>query len=306
MVQKILTHLRAFVPNDQPDYPMLRKYSKEYPKYVSTLMRAKANIAILDYFKKIIHIQPEQRNAFIKSFIDELIAAANAQEKAVYDEIEYNETIIRMEGDVDKAKEIFGQKKVHDEKEMNLVYEMIEWVYGADKDDVNGQSRLNMFTLTKDLQFDAVIQRAETYRAIDRRHAEVAFGDYATTVDFKNKQDEKTKAENFYREKRDNYLATIKDWKAFVGFGIAAAAAIASFFVSWGLLVVSAIGIGYGVITLLSNKSNRKHAEAEFQQNCRLSAQLLTELFQEHAAYEAEFNSYDAYMDEILREIESV
>ena len=306
MVDIILRHLADFVPGETLEYPKLRKYSKDYSRYHGAMMQAKANISILEYFREVVHVQPEQRNSFIKSFIDELIAAANAQEKAVYDEIEYNETIIRMEGDVDKAKEIFGQKKVHDEKEMNLVYEMIEWVYGADKDDVNGQSRMNMFTLTKDLQFDAVIQRAETYRAIDRRHAEVAFGDYATTVDFKNKQGEKTKAENFYREKRDNYLATIKDWKAFVGFGIAAAAAIASFFVSLGLLVVSAIGIGYGVITLLSNKSNRKHAEAEFQQNCRLSGQLLDDLFEEHAAYEAEFNSYDAYMDEIVREIESI
>lgn len=306
MVQKILSHLASFVPNEQVEYPMLRKYSKEFGKYSSVMMQAKANIAILEYFREVIHVQPEQRNAFIKSFIDELIAAANSQEQAVYEEIAYNETIIRMEGDVDKAKEIFGSQKIHDEKEMNLVYEMIEWVYGADKEDVNGQSRLNMFVLTKDLQQEAVAQRTEAYRSVDRRHSQIQINDYSSTMDFENEQGENTKANAFYQEKRDAQLAEIKDWKAFVGFGIAAVAAIASFFTSFGLLVVTAIGAGYGLITLLSNRSGRKQAEARYQENCRLTGQVIAALCQEYAAFETEFRSYDAYEDEIRRELESI
>ena len=233
MVDIILRHLADFVPNDQLDYPLMRKYCGDYGRYHTAMMRAKANIEILENFRQIIHVQPEHRNTFIKSFIDELIAAANDQEKAIYDEIEYNELIIRQEGDVDAAKAIFGSKKVHDEKEMNLVYEMIQWVYGADKDDVNGQSRLNMFTLTKDLQHEAVTQRAEEYRAMDRQTAQVKINDYETELNFGDEQGEKKKAEDFYRQKRDDILADIKNWPAFVGFGIAAVALVASFFVSF-------------------------------------------------------------------------
>lgn len=306
MIQKILTHLRAFVPNDQPDYPMLRKYSKEYPKYASTLMRAKANIAILDYFKKIIHIQPEQRNAFIKSFIDEIIAQANSVEKEVYEEIEYNETIIRMQGDVDAAKEVFGSKKIHDEKEMNLIYEMIEWVYGADKEDVNDQSRLNMFTLTKDLQQEAIEQRTEAYRSVDRRHSQVDIQGYTTNMDLTEPQKEKNKADSYYAGIRDNTLGGIKDWPAFVGFGLAAVLIIASFFVGTGLLVLAGGAAIFGVVKLLMNKSARKQAELTYQENCRLSARVIDSLCDEFKRYEEEFASYDAYVEEINRELAAV
>lgn len=306
MVQKIIYHLSRFVPNEQPDYPLLRKYSKEYGKYTSVLMQAKANIAILDYFKGIIHVQPEQRNAFIKSFIDELIATANSREKEVYDEIEYNETIIRMEGDVDKAKAIFGSKKIHDEKDMNLVFEMIEWVYGADKDDVNGQSRMNMFVLTKDYQREAINSRTEAYRSVDCRHSKVEIGKYSTDMDFEDAQSEKNKVDTFYRNIRDEVLSGIKDWPAFIGFGVAAVAAIAAFFVSFGLLIVSAFGAGFGLIKLISNKSNRKQTELDYQENSRLANQVIESLCEEYAKYEAELASYDAYVDEIYRELDSI
>lgn len=306
MVAIIIRHLSSFVPNDQLDYPLLRKYSKEYQKYHANMMCAKANIAILDEFKEIIHVQPEQRNAFIKNFIDELIAKANDQEQEVYDEIAYNETIIRMEGDVDKAKEIFGQQKVHDAKQMNLIYEMIEWICGADKDDVNDQSRMNMFVLTKDLQREAIDKRTEAYRCIDRRHSQVAIGEYTTTMDFENAQNEKQKIKNFYAEARDSVLAGIKDWPAYVGFGVGLAAGVAAFFTSYALLIGTAAGAGFGLIKLFSNKSARKQAEQNFQENCRLGEETINSLCKEYEAFKAEFDSYDQYVDEIYRELDSI
>lgn len=306
MVQKIVQHLAAFETPGQPDYPLLRKYTKEYGKYTSVLSRAKANIAILEYFREVIHVQPEQRNAFIKNFIDELIATANSQEKEVYDEIAYNETIIRMEGDVDKAKEIFGKQKIHDEKEMNLVYEMIEWVYGADREDVNGQSRMNMFVLTRDFQREAVEFRTAGYRAVDIRHSKTEIDGYAATMDLENEQGEKQKAENHYMQIRNDTLAGIKDWPAYVGFGVAAVALIACFFVGFGLLVVTGIGAIFGLVKLLVNRSARKQAELSFQENCRLSGQAITSLCAEYRRYKEELLSYDAYVDEIVRELESI
>lgn len=306
MVEKVLEHLKVFVPSDHMDYPLLRKHCGEYSRLNSIMMQAKANVAILEYFREVIHVQPEQRNTFIKNFIDEVIAASNDQEKAVYEEIAYNETIIRCEGDVDMAKEIFGKQKIHDEKELNLIYEMIEWVYGADKDDINAQSKMNMFVLTKDLQREAIEQRTDAYRSCDRKTLKVGFGNYKTTMNFGDQAGEVRKVEAFYQEQRDAELATIKSWPAFVGFGVAAAAAVASFFVSYGLLLVTAFGVGFGVIKLLNNKSTRKQAEQAYEQNCRLSRQMIADLFAEHKAYEEEYASYDAYYDEIQRELDCI
>lgn len=306
MVEKVLEHLKDFVPSESMDYPLLRKHCGDYSRLNGIMMQAKANVSILEYFREVLHVQPEQRNTFIKSFIDEVIAASNDQEKAVYEEIAYNETIIRCEGDVDMAKEIFGKQKVHDEKELNLIYEMIEWVYGADKEDINGQSKMNMFVLTRDLQREAVEKRTEEYRACDRKHLKVGFGDYKTTMNFDDQPGETRKVEAFYQQKRNEELAGIKNWPAFVGFGIGAAAAVASFFVSYALLVVTAFGIGFGVVKLLVNRTQRKQAELQYQQNCRLATQMIGELYQEHKAFEAEYASYDAYYEEIQRELDCI
>lgn len=306
MIQIIVHHLEKFVPTEQPDYPLLRKYSKEYSKYASALLQAKANVAILDYFRNIVRVSLEQRNAFVKSFIDELIAKPNLQEKEVDDEIAYNEIIIRMEGDVDKAKAIWGSKKIHDEKDMNLIYEIIEWIYGADKDDVNGQSRLNMLVLSKDLQREAIGNRTEAYRSVERRYSEMAIGQYTANMDLEDEQGEKAKVRTFYEGIRENVLAGIKDWPAYVGFGVAAVSAIASPMVSSGLLAVSAIGAGYGLIKLLSNKSERKQAEMDYLENCRLAEIAITSLCEEYKKYEDEWASYDVYAEEIFRELDSV
>lgn len=306
MVDIIAQHLADYVPNQQLDYPLMRKHCKDFSRYQSAMMHAKANISILDWFKQIIHVPPEQRNSFIKSFVDELIAKANDQEKEIYDEIEYNEMIIRMEGDVDKAKEIFGSKKIHDEKEMNLIYEMIQWVYGADKEDVNDQSRLNMFILTKDLQREAVEQRIEAYRAIDRQHAQVEIEDYCASIDFKNQQAAVSAMDTHYKNVRDGQLEAIKDWPAYVGFGVGGAALIASFFLSFALLMVTVGGGLFGLVKLLNNKTEREKAETNYQEKCRVIGQGLSNLYAEHTAYEKEFASYDVYYDEIRRELDCI
>ena len=306
MVQKIQGHLRRFIPNEYPDYPMLRKYCKDFKKFSSVLMQAKANIPILEFLREVIHVPLEQRNTFIKSFIDEIIASANSQEKAVYEEIAYNELIIQMEGDVDKAKEIFGQQKIHDEKEMNLVYEMIEWVYGADKDDVNGQSRLNMFVLTKDLQQEAIQGHIQNYHAVDRQHAQVEINDYQSQVDFSDKQGEIVKIDHYYSGVRDAKLATIKDWPAYIGFAVGAVATVATFFTAPAMLMVTAGGVGYGAVKLLMNKSGRKHAQMQYEESCRLTEQVIDVMYTEHARLEEEYASYDAYEAEISRELDLV
>lgn len=303
MVAGIRKHLKRFIPSQHLDYPSMRKYCKDYSKYVSVMMRAKSNIEILQFYKEIIHVPLEQRNDFINVFIMEIISAANDQEKSVYEEIDYNETIIRMEGDVDKAREIFGRKKIHDEKEMNLIYEMIEWVFGADKKDVNGQSRLNMFTLTKKLQETAVDQHIQEYRAVDRAHSAVKINEFEGTADFENPTEVRNQAVAFYEAKRDERISQVKALPAFIGFGMGAAVVIASFFSVQMLLFLGILGIGYGVVKLMVNKSEIKHAHAQFAEDIRLTDAVIKDLCSEYKLFEEEFKSYDAYTEEIHREL---
>jgi len=62
----------------------------------------------------------------------------------------------------------------------------------------------------------------------------------------------------------------------------------------------------FGVVKLLMNKSARKQAELTYQENCRLSARVIDSLCDEFKRYEEEFASYDAYVEEINRELAAV
>ena len=305
MVTRAINHMDAFVPGEQGNYPLLRRYCKDYPRLNAALMQAKSNVELLDYYKKLLHVAPEERNLFIKGFIDELIASANDQEKAVYEEIAYNETIIRCEGDVDKAKEIFGSQKIHDENQLNLISEMIDWVYGVDKENVSGQSRLNMFNLTRDLQIEGIQARTQRYRAMDRSHVQATINDYSTAMDLNDQAGETMKADAFYRGKRDETLSQIKDWPAFIGFGAGVAGIVGGIAVAPVIFAAAAIGAGYGVFKLLSNRSERKQAENRYQQDSAACGKIISDLCREHEALEQEFGGYDAYAQGILQELES-
>lgn len=302
MIDRIQEHLSRMVPREQPDYPMLRKHCADYKRLAAVLMQAKANIPLLEFFKSVLHVQPEERNVFLKGFVDELILQANSQEKEVYEEISYNETIIRMEGDVDRAKQEFGARKVHDEKELNLVAEMIDWVYGADRQDVNGQSRLSMYILTRDLHREALKRRAEAYRSCDRSHGSTTIADYTTSMDFNDERGECAKATAFFQKKRDGILAGLKNLKAYLGFGVGAAAAVGAIAAqTYILLALTLLGAGYGGVVMLKNRSAARQAEAQCQTDSQMACQTIAELCREYAAYEKEYQSYDAY-DQLLRQ----
>ena len=109
-----------------------------------------------------------------------------------------------------------------------------------------------------------------------------------------------------YKNVRDGQLEAIKDWPAYVGFGVGGAALIASFFLSFALLMVTVGGGLFGLVKLLNNKTEREKAETNYQEKCRVIGQGLSNLYAEHTAYEKEFASYDVYYDEIRRELDCI
>ena len=155
----------------------------------------------------------EQKNTFLKGYIDELIASPNQAEKEVYDEIAYNELVIKLEGDVTAAKEQFDAEQTKKANDLNLIAEMIDWIYERESQEVNGQIKLSMFTLTKMLQEKAAESHVEDYRARRKNNYAATLGEYSTTVNFKREDEEYDKIKKFYTEKKDAELATIKAWR---------------------------------------------------------------------------------------------
>ncbi|WP_215655207.1 hypothetical protein [Pseudoflavonifractor sp. MCC625] len=287
---------------EEPAYPLLKKYCGEFTALATAMRMASANLTILEFLKKLIHAEAGKHNAFVKNYIDELIARANPMEKAVYDEIRYNELIIRYQGEVEVAKEKFAAEQTHDASELCLIAEIIDWVFTADEKEVNGQSRLNMFALTREIHEKAINNHTAAYRAIDKIHLPITIGEYTTTADFSNEASEQQKVEQFFAAKRDNSLTQVKNWPAYVGFALGIAAAIASPLTSLSLLVVTLIGAGFGVVTLLKNKADRKQILLDYDNSISMTMDVLRHLFEEYGTYLAEYYEYDRYTEQIAAE----
>ena len=286
-------------PSDQLQYSMLRKCCGEFDQLTSTMMQAKNNINILEFILKTSNVPEEQKNTFLKGYIDELIASPNQAEKEVYDEIAYNELVIKLEGDVTAAKEQFDAEQTKKANDLNLIAEMIDWIYERESQEVNGQIKLSMFTLTKMLQEKAAESHVEDYRARRKNNYAATLGEYSTTINFKREDEEYDKIKKFYTEKKDAELATIKAWPAYIGFGVAVAALIGCFFVGFGLLVLTLGGAGYGAFKLLSNKSHVKQCEQKCEEGIKATSETMSKLFAEFKQYNKELDEYDAYYEQI-------
>ena len=306
IVAKIKGYFDRMQPADQLEYTFLRKYCGEFDQLTSVMMQAKNNINILEFILRTVNVSAEEKNTFLKNYIDELILSPNQVEKDVYDEIAYNELVIRLEGEVETAKAQFSAEQIKKANELNLVAEMIDWIYEKDSQDVNGQIKLSMFTLTKMLQEKAVTSHTESYRAARKANYQITVGEYSTIVNFKREDEEYQKVTSFYEQKKDESVSQIKDWPAYIGFGVGAAAAIGSFFVGFWLLIVTLGGLGYGMYTILTHKSQKKQLEHTCAENIKTVSDILQKLFAEFKQYQKELDEYDSYYEKISNEFSKI
>ena len=306
IVAQIRQYINRMQPSDQLEYSYLRKFCTEFELMSANMMQAKNNINIFEFILRTVNVPIEQKNTFLKGYIDELIATPNQSEKDVYDEIAYNELVIRYEGEIETAKEVFAAEQAKKADDLNLIAEMIDWIYERDSQDVNGQIRLNMFALTKALQEQAVDEHVEDYRSRRKANYWVTIGEYSTEVNFKREDEEYSKVSSYFTGMRDQAIASIKNWKAFIGFGVGVAAAACAFFVEYWLFAVALIGMGYGAGVLISNKSQIKQLEQKCAESIKATNDTLQKLFVEFSKYQTELDEYDSYYERIKNEFNKI
>jgi len=301
--------------SEELEYTLLRKYCASFSEFSENMMRAKNNINILEYILKIINVPEEQKNAFLKDYIDELISIPNQAEESVHEEIAYNELIIKLEGDIETAKSRFAAEQERAKTQINIISEIIGWIFERDNQEINGQMRLNMFTLIKDLQEKSIEKYTEDYRGRKKTAAPVKINDYSATVDFTREHDEIRKIDIYYTGIKNNLLSSIKNWKAFIGFIIAAVVLIGGIIggVYASAAAITVVGIiaalicaGAGFFTILGNKSKRKQYEMTCSDNIRIATDTLQKIFNEFREYQTQFDEYDAYHDKIINELNKI
>lgn len=306
IVNRIKGYFNRMRHSDQLQYPMLIKCCREFDRLTHIMMYAKNNINILEFILQTTHVPAEEKNTFIKEYIDEIIAVPNQAEKDVYDEIAYNELVIRFEGEVEAAKEQYAFDQAKKADDLNLIEEMIDWIYERDAKDVNGQIRLSMFTLTKDLQEKAVNAHVKEYRGMRGSCYTIDIDDYSTVANFNSENEELKKISDYYTAKKDETVSAIKNWPGFIGFGAGAAALVGSFFVGFWLLIFTLAGAGYGLFVLMSNKSKKKQLELSCEASIRCIKDVMQKLFAEFEQYNKELDEYDSYYEKITNELNMI
>ncbi len=284
------------------DLPTLAKYCKDYSAIASMLNLAANNYNILEFILRVVNVPVAERNTYLKEYLNELLAKPGDVEVDTYDEIEYNELIIRLGGDVDQAREIFDREMLRRKSDFNIISSMVKWIYDFGNEDINGQMRLNMFTLVKTLQEKAAQSYFANYRAMYREVHPVQILDYATDVDFAQEAGEIGKVEDFYQQQQVQELAEVKNIRAFVAFGLGIACGAAAPFVHMLLFAGLGIGAAVGIGTLISNRFKRRNIVLRIQKQKENVLEILGKLFADFEKMRQLYREYDGISARILEE----
>ena len=306
IIDLIERNLLALSPGYTLQLNLLQKCCDDFQKISDMVMMAQNNIQILQFILDVSNVSEIEKNEYLSKFIDKEIERPNDQESAVYDEIERNEIIIRCEGDVERADAIFQQEKERREKALDLIREMIGWVYGRTSEDVNVQARKNMFMLTGALQKKGVKKYADDYRSMDTSLHPITLGEYRTTADFQDQTGEEGKIASFYEAQKHEKISQIKYTGAFVGIGIVIAAVIAAVALNPLFAAGAALGALYSLYVFVSNERKKKQIARDCELSISGKTELLRKLFGEYAQMKQIYYEFDAYQEQIEEALQSL
>jgi hypothetical protein len=284
------------------DFPLLANYCKDYGNIVKMLNLARNNYNILEFILRVVHVPVTEKNTYLKEYLNELLAKPNAVEIETYNEIEYNELIIRLGGEVEAAKASFDQELLRREAELNIVSSMIKWIYDFGNEDVNGQMRLNMFTLVKSLQEKAAASYFDLYRSMVTEVHPVQILDFSADMNFSEEAGEVSKAEHFYQEQQSREISAVKNAPAYIALGIGAVCGVAAFFTHLLLLVGLGIGVCVGISILAANNFKKKNIILKIQKQKAVVLDLLHKLFDEYARMKELYKEFDGVSGKIKEE----
>lgn len=303
IISFILGHMRSLMKTGSYELPFMVQYCCDCCEITRILDLARNNYNILEFILKIINVPVDERNTYLKEYLNELLEKPNHVEIETYNEIEYNEFVIQMGGDVESARSKFAEELEHRESEFNIISAMIDWVYDFSNISINAQMRLNMFTLIKSLQQKAADLYFADYRAMFQNIHPVKILDYSGNVDFANEEGEKAKIEQYYEELQKQELLQVKNIAAYLSIGLGVVCGAAALFVSPFLFAGLGIGAVAGTSILIFNHSKRKSIRLNFRKQKESVTDILKKLFAEYKKVEELYGEYDVLAVKISEEL---
>lgn len=277
------------------DYGAIRQFVPAHDGLVEALALARNNANVIDFFNATMNVEDAQRNEFLKSYIDQIVAAPCESEAEVYDEIERNEYIIKFQGDTDAAAQAWQEHKEHDESEFDIIAEMMDWIYSpTGRAESNPQMRRNMLVATKRLQQEAGDQYIENYRSKFSANQHVKIDDFEADANLNAPEQTGAKAVAFYEGKASEEKAQIKDTLSIVLMvaGAVGATGLGVFVAPAAAVIGMLAAIGGGAWMLL-NRASRKRIDLKYRQIIRSTQERLNSLQHDWQQLEGDFHEQD-------------
>jgi hypothetical protein len=283
----------------QVEYPLLKKSILDYDRIKYLIDQTSKNVKILELLNKISKTNVKEKNEFLKKYIDELISEPNDQEINVFKIIEFNELIIKYQGDVESAVQDFAEKQKNEREELNLIAEMTRWIFSSDNKEVNSQVRKNIFILTKGYFKQAYEEFTNDYRSRLSHSFDVQIDDYRSNINFADIHKEDIKIDEFYNNKLNIRRAQLKGYTEYIAFGIGALLIIGSFFAGFGLIIPAIIAFGYGAVELNSKSNKIKEITFAIDNEKIVVKKLLSEIKDEFNRFLTDYHNFDDFSSEI-------
>ena len=281
--------------------PNLARCMEGYSDLAATIDMAANNYSILERIAAIINVSVAERNLYLKEFMDRLISRPNNVEKDTYEQIAYNELIIRCHGDIAAAQEKYNAMKTEKESEINLVANIVDWIGDMDNEKISGQMRYNMFTLVSECEKKGVQRYTENYRARYKEIWPVKIGEYATSCNFSEQGYENQKITDYFRKWLENETAKINNNGAYIAFAVAAVILGAGiYFKAYVFAAVGALlAAAAGGIMIFSNGKKKAALASEAQSKTDRTTQQMQTLFDEFSELRNRYHAFDSVTADI-------
>ena len=305
-----------FIRLDVPEtsyYKNLSNYCLDVDKLTLILSRAKNNNTILEFINKINNFSSDDKHIYLKNYMDRIVDSPSEKEQELYDEIAYQEEIIKAKGDIATAKEIYEQKKIEDKSPLNLADKMIGWIFNPNEKNISSLTIWNMFSLTKDINIKAANKYFDSYRKMVTSERNVRINDYENLCDFDNPDREDSKVIGFYEKKKTTLLRKVSIIPTLLSLIIAVCGIVSGLYLAnnqYDLFYLGfVVGLGFLIITsiniFLFNRK-RQNIKLRIFNECREAQGIMKNLCYEYTQYMRDYDTNDAISDDIIRALEAL
>lgn len=311
LVDNVCSFMEKFDVPETLQYENYRKYVSDYQNMAEALSKAKNNSAILEYFMELSHIDENEKNVVLDNYLQNLISEPCEGEKKIFDEIDYNEEILKA---VDKVKESktliskvdfkkiaedsYESKKHHDEAVLNSVIETLNWTYSGTNENITSLTKWNLFVLNKDYAIEGYKKYQKKYKALNTLNHDVNIEDYKCKTDFKNLDTDLNRIDKYIDDKKQLLLKNAKKPLFYIGIvltivfvvlGILAQILLSNIVLMVLGLIFAGVSIIMAIYALLSNISKKNNIIKMTENNRKKIKEVMSNIYSDKEAYDKEF-----------------